>query len=228
VRFSIRSDRTRARLSPGRSPSTSAKLYEFFADDIKKLEQMIGRDLPAGSRNSRRRDLRHSPGGAWSCGRPNAYPRPMQLPSDLWLDQDDAHDRIDERQQAGRLSPRTPIASTRSGIAAYLQLSVDLDDELCLVRRRRRTSMARAARRSRGLTRRARRSGLVPRLPRANAARLPNPGLSQLFASRFGDLSPAEIFRMIELIFDQPALRAPSLYFESGSMQGLTATRCSS
>ena len=147
----------------------------------------------------------------------------MQLPSDLWLDQDDAHDRIDERQQAGRLSAEDADRLHSFRDCGYLQLSVDLDDELFAsfdadVERAWRERPADLAVSPEG------RDGPVSfhdfqGRVRAHGYRIPDfHSYSQAALEIY--LQP-EIFRMIELIFDQPALAFQSLYFEFGSMQGL-------
>ena len=145
------------------------------------------------------------------------------LRSDLWLDQPDAHDRIDARLAAGSLTADDAARLHSFVDRGFLTTSIDLD-------------AAAAAAIDADINRL-----WVERRPDL-AISLPGPGGPQSIADyagtekvpgyRIPDLhgySPHamdlylhdEIFRLVELVFDQPAIAFQSLYFEYGSAQGL-------
>lgn len=145
------------------------------------------------------------------------------LRSDLWLDQPDAHDRIDARTAAGTLDAADAALLHRFVDDGYFTFHINLDaaatdafDE--------------------------RIGELWQERPADLPISVPGPGGPQSFAIYEGDERPLgyrlpdlhgfsqnamdlylhpDIFRLIDLIFDQPAVAFQSLYFEYGSTQAL-------
>ena len=147
----------------------------------------------------------------------------MELQSDLWLDQPDAHDRIAARHAAGEISADEAAGLDRFAADGYLTFSLDLDDAFC-----------RAF--DDDVTK------LWNERPADLAVSPPGPGGPTAFSDwdgpvreigyRIPDLhshSPharelylhPKIFRFVELIYGAPAIAFQSLYFEYGSQQGL-------
>jgi phytanoyl-CoA hydroxylase len=146
-----------------------------------------------------------------------------QLRSDLWLDQPDAHDRIDARLAAGAISAADAESLHLFVDKGYMTTHIDLD------RAAAEAFDAQVAR-------------LWDERPADLAISPPGPGGPRSFAAyegsdrevgyRIPDLHGysdhamdlylhSEIFRCVELIFDQPAIAFQSLYFEFGSAQAL-------
>jgi phytanoyl-CoA hydroxylase len=145
-----------------------------------------------------------------------------QMISDLWLDQPDAHGRIDERLAAGELSSTDAERLRQFTDEGYLTLSIGLDGEFS-----------------------AAFDGDLDRLwdeRPVDLAVAPKSGDRTSFRDideahrdigyRVADLHShagtalelylhPEIFRMVELIFGQKAVAFQSLYFQFGSEQGL-------
>jgi phytanoyl-CoA hydroxylase len=145
-----------------------------------------------------------------------------QMVSDLWLDQHDAHDRIDERLKKGDLSEAEAEKLRHFTDEGYLLFSLGLDDKFS-----------------------AAFDAALNRLWEAQPADLaiaPKSGDRVAFRDidraerdvgyRIADLHShsevaldlylhPEIFRMVELILDEKAIAFQSLYFEFGSEQAL-------
>jgi phytanoyl-CoA hydroxylase len=147
----------------------------------------------------------------------------LELQSDLWLDQPDAHDRIAARHAAGEISADEAAALNRFADDGYLTFSLDLDDAFY------RTFDDDVTK-------------LWNERPADLAVSPPGPGGPTAFSDwdgpvreigyRIPDLhshSPharelylhPKIFRFVELIYGAPAIAFQSLYFEYGSQQGL-------
>ena len=146
----------------------------------------------------------------------------MHVHSDLWLDQPDAHDRIVARLAADALT--ADEAEKLHGFVdnGYITtpLGLDeafcdaLDDEIGALWQRRPADLAVSPHIGRPMSF-ADYEGPV----RERGYRIPDlHGYSPLALSLY--LHPA-LFRLVELIFDEPALAFQSLYFEHGSTQGL-------
>jgi phytanoyl-CoA hydroxylase len=146
----------------------------------------------------------------------------MIVHSDLWLDQPDAHDRIEARRAAGVLTATE--AEQLHGFVDYgyikLHLGLDkafcdaLDDEIAALWEQRPADLA-VSPFSGGPISFPDYDGPV----RERGYRLPDlHGHSKRALALY--LHPA-LFRLVELIFDEPALAFQSLYFEHGSTQGL-------
>jgi hypothetical protein len=147
----------------------------------------------------------------------------LELQSDLWLDQADAHERIAERRARGSITPAEAEQLARFVDHGYLTFSLDLDDAFC-----------------RGFDDDVAR--LWEERPGDLAVSPPGPGGPTSFADwdgpvreigyRIPDLHShskharelylhPRIFRFVELIYGAPAIAFQSLYFEYGSQQGL-------
>ena len=146
----------------------------------------------------------------------------MQVHSDLWLDQPDSHDRIEARRTAGLLS--AVEAEKLHGFVdnGYITTSLGLDQAFCdtldgeiaELWKQRPADLAVSPLLG-GPTSFADYEGPV----RERGYRIPDlHGYSAQALALY--LHPA-LFRLVELIFDQPALAFQSLYFEHGSAQGL-------
>ena len=146
-----------------------------------------------------------------------------QLNSDLWLDQPDAHSRVDVRVASGSLSTADATLLRKFVDDGYLTTSIDLgaavtdelDAEIGRLWQERPANVAVA----------------VPG-PEAATSLGDFQGAERQYGYRIPDLhggSPTalslylqpEIFRLIDLIFDQQSVAFQSLYFEHGSTQSL-------
>jgi len=147
----------------------------------------------------------------------------LQLQSDLWLDQPDATERIAERQAHGDITSAEADALRRFAAEGYLTFSLGLDDTFC---RAFDDDVSR----------------LWQERPADLAVSPPGPGGPTAFSDwdgpvreigyRIPDLHShssharelylhAKVFRLVELIYGEPAVAFQSLYFEYGSQQGL-------
>jgi phytanoyl-CoA hydroxylase len=146
-----------------------------------------------------------------------------QLNSDLWLDQPDAHSKVDARVASGSLSAGDAILLRNFVDDGYLSTNIDLDAAV--------TAELDA---EIGRLWQERPANLAVAVPGPEAAtsledfegderqygyRIPDLHGSSLTAMSLY-LQP-EIFRLIDLIFDQQSVAFQSLYFEHGSTQGL-------
>jgi phytanoyl-CoA hydroxylase len=146
----------------------------------------------------------------------------VHVHSDLWLDQPDAHDRIEARLAAGTLS--AVEAEKLHGFVdnGYTTISLGLDaafcdtldDEISGLWEHRPSDLAVSPMSAEPISFRDY-DGPI----RGRGYRIPD---LHSHSQRARDLylDPA-LFRMVELIFDQPAIAFQSLYFEYGSSQGL-------
>lgn len=146
----------------------------------------------------------------------------MQVRSDLWLDQPDAHERIEARRAAGEVSETE--AEKLHGFVdnGYTTISLGLDQEFCDTLDDEISALWKD---------RPRDLAVSPPFGRPTSFR-DYDGPVRPHGYRIPDLHshsahardlylhPA-LFRMVELIFDEPALAFQSLYFEYGSSQGL-------
>lgn len=147
----------------------------------------------------------------------------MRLLSDLWLDQEDAHDRIEARLRAHDLAPATATQLHSFVDCGYLRLTLDLDDaffaafdaDVERAWRERPADLAISPPGPEGPLAFRDYDGKV----RERGYRIPD-FHSHSAAARDLYLNPT-IFAMIELVFDAPAIAFQSLYFEYGSFQGL-------
>jgi hypothetical protein len=146
----------------------------------------------------------------------------MLVHSDLWLDQPDAHDRIEARRSAGVLTATEAEQLHGYVDNGYIKLALGLDEAFC---------DALDAEIGALWEERPADLAVSPFLGgpisfpdyrgpvRERGYRLPDlHGHSQHALDLY--LHPA-LFRLVELIFDEPALAFQSLYFEHGSTQGL-------
>jgi len=146
----------------------------------------------------------------------------MYVHSDLWLDQPDAHDKIEERRHAGAVS--SDEAEQLHGFVddGYIALSLGLDKAFCDALdgeigglwQQRPADLAVSPPGQGGPTSFRDYDGPV----RARGYRIPDLHSHSALA-RDLYLHPA-LFRLVDLIFDEPALAFQSLYFEYGSAQG--------
>ena len=147
----------------------------------------------------------------------------MELQSDLWLDQPDAHERIEERLAHGRITGDEAARLHGFVDDGYLTFPVALDERFCAdfdadvarVWAERPADLAVSPPGPEGPTAFPDYDGGV----RVAGYRIPDLH-SHSDRARALYLHPA-IFRMVELIYDQPAIAFQSLYFEYGSQQGL-------
>jgi phytanoyl-CoA hydroxylase len=145
----------------------------------------------------------------------------LQLQSDLWLDQPDAHARIDE--QLGRAFVTTEEAALLHGFVddGYIkfQIAVDeefsrgFDDEVARIWEQRPADLAISL--FDGPTAFSDYDGRV----RNVGYRIPD--LHSHSGHALDLYLHPTMFRMVELIYDQPAISFQSLYFEYGSQQAL-------
>ena len=143
-----------------------------------------------------------------------------QMVSDLWLDQSDAHERIDGRLQAGTISSDEAASLRHFTDHGYATLSLDLDDEFfgafdADIDRLWDERPFDLAVGSAGM----RVSFRDYEDDRALGHRLPDihshsPTARSLYLN-------SKIFRMVELIFGQRSIAFQSLYFQFGSQQDL-------
>ena len=147
----------------------------------------------------------------------------LELQSDLWLDQPDAHERIEERLARGAISGPEAALLHLFVDDGYLKFPISLDEEFCdafdadvsRIWHERPADLAISPRGPAGPTAFSDYEGPV----RDPGYRIPDLH-SHSEHARAIYLHP-EIFRMIELIYDEPAIAFQSLYFEYGSEQGL-------
>jgi ectoine hydroxylase-related dioxygenase (phytanoyl-CoA dioxygenase family) len=145
-----------------------------------------------------------------------------QMVSDLWLDQDDAHDEIERRLGTGRVSGVEAERLHHFTDNGYLTISLDLDDrfyeafeaDLERLWSERPIDLAVAARAGdrqsfRDIDSSYRSVGYRIADPHSHSA-----SARELYLN-------GQIFRMVELIFDQKAIAFQSLYFQFGSEQSL-------
>ena len=147
----------------------------------------------------------------------------MELQSDLWLDQPDAHDRVDERLAGGLVSPDEAARLHTFVDSGFLTFSIDLDagfcegfdDDVSRVWAERPADLAISPPTPQGPTSFRDWDGKV----KAPGYRIPD---IHSHSDRALDLylHPG-LFRMIELIYGEPAIAFQSLYFEYGSQQAL-------
>jgi Phytanoyl-CoA dioxygenase (PhyH) len=147
----------------------------------------------------------------------------VELKSDLWLDQPDAHDRIDERLAGGRLTDAEAEGLHSFADLGYLTVSLDLDARFCAgfdadVARLwsdRPADLAVSPPSTVGPTRFSDYDGE----PRPVGYRIPD---MHSHSEHALDLYlSSRLFRAIQLIYDAPAIAFQSLYFEYGSQQTL-------
>src|SRR4051812_5653899 len=148
---------------------------------------------------------------------------PLELQSDLWLDQPDAHERIEKRLVAGLISPDEAARLHTFVDSGFLTFSIDLDAGFC-------EAFDRDV------------SGFWDDPPADLAVSPPTPmgptsfrdwdGRVKAPGYRIPDMHshseraldiylPPQLFRMVELIYGEPAISFQSLYFEYGSQQAL-------
>ena len=147
----------------------------------------------------------------------------MELQSDLWLDQPDAHERIDERLALGRVSATEAALLHGFVDDGYLKFPIDLEDGFCAAFDADVASL---------WDERPADLAVSPPGPEGPTAFPDYEGPVRVAGYRIPDLHSHSdhardlylhptIFRMVELIYDQPAIAFQSLYFEYGSQQGL-------
>ncbi len=142
--------------------------------------------------------------------------------SDLWFDQPDARQRIDDRHAAGRIDDELARELTRFVEKGYLTLRLDLEPELFAeidesVDRLWREKPHDVAFAYRGrLTPFCYADEALQRRPGCRIADLHSwsPGACELY------LHP-HLFEVVNLLFGQPAVATQSLYFSNGSLQAL-------
>jgi phytanoyl-CoA hydroxylase len=145
----------------------------------------------------------------------------LELHSDLWLDQPDAHERIEERlgrgsvsaEEAGLLHSFVDDGCIKFRVAVDEQFSSGFDDEVSRIWDERPKDLAISL--FDGPTAFSDYDGRV----RNVGYRIPDLH-SHSDHARDLYLHPT-MFRMVELIYDQPAISFQSLYFEYGSQQAL-------
>jgi len=142
--------------------------------------------------------------------------------SDLWLDQPDAHDRIEARCAAGMLTPDEAEKLHGWVDNGYTTISLGLDDAFCNDLNSEVDALWEVRPEDLAIS-----PHVGPKRSfRDYDGRVREPGYRipdlHSHSQRALDLylHPA-LFRMVELIFDQPAIAFQSIYFEHGSMQGL-------
>jgi ectoine hydroxylase-related dioxygenase (phytanoyl-CoA dioxygenase family) len=144
-----------------------------------------------------------------------------QMISDLWLDQPDAHERIEERRQLGQVSDADAERLRHFSDHGYMSISIGLDEafaqglmeDIEKLWQDRPHDLAVAAKSGDRMSFRDYEGD------RAVGYRIPD---LHSHSPRARDLYlHPEIFRMVELIFDQPAVAFQSLYFQFGSEQSL-------
>jgi phytanoyl-CoA hydroxylase len=147
----------------------------------------------------------------------------LELPSDLWLDQPDAHERINEELAAGRISAEEAERLRMFTDVGYLTFSIDIDadfseafdDDVARLWQERPADLAVSPPGSGGPTSFRDFEGPA----RQRGYRIPD---LHSHSDRALDLYVgAEIFRMVELVYGRHAIAFQSLYFEHGSEQAL-------
>jgi hypothetical protein len=147
----------------------------------------------------------------------------LELQSDLWLDQPDAHERIDERLTADLISTDEAARLHTFVDSGFLTFSIDLDASFC-------EAFDDDV------------SGFWANRPADLAVSPPTPQGPTSFRDWDGRVKPPGyripdmhshsdraldiylhpgLFRMVELIYGEPAIAFQSLYFEYGSQQAL-------
>ena len=147
----------------------------------------------------------------------------LELQSDLWLDQPDAHDRIEERLARGCMSAEEAAGLHVFADDGYLKFGLDLapdfcagfDDEVTRLWAERPNDLAVSPAGFDGPTAFDDYDGLF----REVGYRIPD--LHSHSAHALDLYLHPKIFRMVELIYDAPAVSFQSLYFEYGSQQAL-------
>lgn len=146
----------------------------------------------------------------------------MQVRSDLWLDQPDAHDQIEARVKADRVASGDADKLHAFVEDGYISIPLGLDarfctafdDEIGVLWEQRPADLAVSPPGAGGPTSFRDYDGPV----RERGYRIPDlHGYTQHARDLY--LHP-ELFRLVDLIFDEPALAFQSLYFEYGSAQG--------
>ena len=147
----------------------------------------------------------------------------MELQSDLWLDQPDAHQRIEERRAADLISPDEADRLRTFADSGFLTFSIDVDATFC---------EAFDDDVSRCWTERPADLAVSPPTPQGPTSFRDWDGRVKAPGYRIPDLHSHSdraldlylhptIFRMLELIYGEPAIAFQSLYFEYGSGQAL-------
>jgi phytanoyl-CoA hydroxylase len=147
----------------------------------------------------------------------------LELQSDLWLDQPDAHERIEERLAGDLITPDEAARLHTFVDSGFLTFSIDLDASFCEAFdedvsgfwRDRPADLAVSPPTPQGPTSFRDWDGRV----KAPGYRIPD---MHSHSRRALDLylHPG-LFRMVELIYGEPAIAFQSLYFEYGSQQAL-------
>jgi phytanoyl-CoA hydroxylase len=145
----------------------------------------------------------------------------LELQSDLWLDQPDAHERIEERLARGTVSAEEAALLHVFVDDGYLKFAIDVDeefargfdDEVSRIWEERPADLAISL--FDGPTAFSDYDGRV----RNVGYRIPD--LHSHSAHALDLYLHPKLFRMVELVYDQPAISFQSLYFEYGSQQAL-------
>src|SRR5258708_4796959 len=148
---------------------------------------------------------------------------PLELQSDLWLDQPDAHDRVDERLAGGLVSPDEAARLHVFVDSGFLTFSIDLDAGFC-------EGFDDDV--SRFWTERPADLAISPPTPQGPTSFRDWDGRAKAPGYRIPDMHSHSdraldlylhpgLFRRIELIYGEPAIAFQSLYFEYGSQQAL-------
>jgi hypothetical protein len=148
----------------------------------------------------------------------------VELQSDLWLDQPDAHERIEARRRAGELADADAallhgfvddgFVALSAGVDAAFADALDKEIDDIWAQRPADLAISPPGREGRPTSFRDYDGPVRPR-----GYRIPDLHSHSAHA-RDLYLDP-EIFRVLELIFEEPAIAFQSLYFEYGSQQGL-------
>jgi hypothetical protein len=147
----------------------------------------------------------------------------LELQSDLWLDQPDAHERVEERLAGSLISPDEAARLHTFVDSGFLTFSIDLDSDFCAgfdddV--------------SRFWIEKPADLAVSPPTPQGPTSFRDWDGREKAPGYRIPDMHShsdraldlylhPELFRMIELIYGEPAIAFQSLYFEYGSGQAL-------
>jgi phytanoyl-CoA hydroxylase len=147
----------------------------------------------------------------------------MELISDLWLDRPDAHSRIDDRLREGVLTADDAQSLRTFADRGYTTMAIDLDQSFCDALDDQIDMLFESPPAGVKVSAPGRGRPKIlagnERPPREPGYRIPDLHLhSQQAMDLYLD---RRIFRMIELILDEPAVAFQSLYFEYGSMQTL-------
>jgi len=147
----------------------------------------------------------------------------LELPSDLWLDQPDAHEQIDRLGSDGQLADGEATSLHTFVDEGYLKFTIDLDE---------RASAEFEADVARVWRERPADLAVSPPGPESPVSFRDYDGPSRPRGYRIPDLHShsesaldlylhPKAFRLVELIYGEPALAFQSLYFEHGSQQTL-------